>query len=144
MKKLLGLLFVTTFFTINGISAQGFRGNEQPQNHQKKGQGKEKIRALYIAYITQSIDLSDYEAERFWPVHNQFDKAMRSHPFNDDNEIEKEEFALQIKKKYKPQFAAIIGIERTNRFFKKDREFRDKLIEKLRDKRLNNKRRNEN
>jgi hypothetical protein len=144
MKKLLGLFFVITCFTINGVSAQGFDGNPQPQNHQKKGQGKEKIRALYIAYITQSIDLSSNEAERFWPVHNQFDKAMRAYQFNDDNEIEKEEYALQIKKKYKQKFAAIIGFERTNRFFKKDREFRDKLIEKLRDKRLNNKRRNEN
>ena len=36
-------------------------------------------------------------------------------------------------------FASIIGNERTNKFFKKDKEFRDKLIERLRDKRLSNK-----
>jgi len=140
MKKLtLLLLFSFVLNSLTGI-AQDFTPNQGRRNQQNKGgNAKEKIRALYIAYITQSIQLTDLEAEKFWPIHREYEKESRNLKIARDNEIEKEELALIIKKKYKPMFASIIGNERTNKFFKKDKEFRDKLIERLRDKRLSNK-----
>lgn len=38
--------------------------------------GKEKIRAYKTAYITQELNLSVEEAERFWPVYNEYDNKL--------------------------------------------------------------------
>lgn len=37
---------------------------------------KEKIKALKIAYITKSLDLSSNEAEKFWPIYNTYDEKQ--------------------------------------------------------------------
>ena len=34
---------------------------------------KEKIKALKVAYITEKLDLTTEEAQKFWPVYNAFD-----------------------------------------------------------------------
>ncbi|MBF02230.1 MAG: sensor of ECF-type sigma factor [Flavobacterium sp.] len=34
---------------------------------------KEKIKALKVAYITEKLDLTTEEAQKFWPVYNTFD-----------------------------------------------------------------------
>ncbi len=41
-----------------------------------KRQGKEKIQALKIAYLTDKLDFTEKEAERFWPIYNKFDKKL--------------------------------------------------------------------
>ena len=38
--------------------------------------GKERIKAFKTAYITEQLDLSVEEAEKFWPVYNQYDKEL--------------------------------------------------------------------
>ena len=38
--------------------------------------GKERMKAFKTAYITDELDLSAKEAEKFWPVYNQYDKKM--------------------------------------------------------------------
>lgn len=38
--------------------------------------GKERMKAYKTAYITQELDLSSGEAEKFWPVYNKYDKRM--------------------------------------------------------------------
>ena len=40
--------------------------------------GKERIKAYKTAYITQELDLSSKEAEKFWPVYNEYDKKIFS------------------------------------------------------------------
>ena len=37
---------------------------------------KEKIKALKIAYITNDLNLSSSEAEKFWPIYNAFDEKQ--------------------------------------------------------------------
>ena len=36
----------------------------------------EKIKTLKVAYITEKLDLSKTEAEKFWPIYNDFDEKM--------------------------------------------------------------------
>lgn len=36
----------------------------------------EKIKALKTAYITEQLDLTPSEAEKFWPIYNTFDKKF--------------------------------------------------------------------
>ena len=38
--------------------------------------GRERIRAFKTAYITQELDLSSEEAEKFWPVYNEYEKKL--------------------------------------------------------------------
>jgi len=40
--------------------------------------GKERMKAFKTAYITDELDLSVKEAEKFWPVYNQYDKKLFS------------------------------------------------------------------
>ena len=63
MKKL--ILLACLFFTTMTIIAQ-------PEG--RKGM-KDKIRNLKIEFITEKLDLSSVEAEKFWPIYNVFDKA---------------------------------------------------------------------
>jgi len=51
----------------------GFWGNSNAQeNH------RERIKAYKTAYITQELDLSSKEAEKFWPVYNDYEKKLFS------------------------------------------------------------------
>ena len=36
---------------------------------------KSKIRALKIAHITEKLNLTEREAEKFWPIYNTYDKT---------------------------------------------------------------------
>lgn len=37
---------------------------------------KERFKAYKTGYITQELDLSVKEAEKFWPIYNEFDKKL--------------------------------------------------------------------
>ena len=38
--------------------------------------GRERIKAYKTAYITQQLDLSTKEPEKFWPIYNEYDKKL--------------------------------------------------------------------
>ena len=42
---------------------------------QRQGQ-LEKIKAFKTGYLTQELDLSSEEAERFWPIYNKYEKKI--------------------------------------------------------------------
>ncbi len=101
---------------------------QQPKN-EKNDNGREKIKALYVAYITQELSLNESEAQKFWPVHEQFDAELKAlNKQKDLSELEREEGQLNVRKKYSEKFEKIIGKERTNNFYRKDKEFRNKMI----------------
>jgi len=39
---------------------------------------KDRIKALKTAFITERLDLSSAEAEKFWPIYNAFESKMES------------------------------------------------------------------
>ena len=45
-------------------------------NMSAQEKGRERIKAYKTAYITQELDLNSGEAEKFWPVYNEYDKRM--------------------------------------------------------------------
>jgi hypothetical protein len=99
------------------------------------GKRGEKIQALKIAFITQKLGLSAEEAQRFWPVYNQYQSEIKS-AFNEnrgEDVIETDERVLNISKKYRPEFVKILGEPRTNTFFSAEKEFRRVLIQSLKD-----------
>ncbi len=130
MKKqfLTALFFVASVTGVFAQKNQNGLGDKQP--------GKEKIKSLYIAFITQELNLTETEAEKFWPIHHQYSEDLLASHKADQTVLEKEEANLNTKKKYNDKFIKVLGAEKTNLFFKKDNEFRKKMVEKLKKQRL--------
>ncbi|MEP7237308.1 MAG: hypothetical protein ABI685_05575 [Ferruginibacter sp.] len=91
---------------------------------------QEKIQALYVAYVTQQLQLTPEEAQKFWPLHTQFANELKA---VDQGlpELKKEEARLNIKKKYQENFIKVLGTNRCERFFKMSDEFKRKLRDRL-------------
>ncbi len=62
MKKSILILFLFVF-SLNAIA-------QHTKEHEKK------IKGLKIAFITENLDLSNSEAEKFWPIYNSFEEKM--------------------------------------------------------------------
>jgi hypothetical protein len=62
---------------------------------QKKRESREKIRTLKIAYVTEKLNLTENEAQKFWPIYNTYNKeeyTLRSYySFSLKKAIEKNE-----------------------------------------------------
>ena len=135
MKKF-WLYLSFAILSLQAIAQPNEYGGKQP-NPQKE----EKIKALYVAYITQQLNITSDEAQKFWPVHTQFDNELRGTNMGNADELTRQQNVLNIKKKYQTSFAKILGAERCDVFFKKDAEFRKKMVERLqqmRQKRMQN------
>ena len=121
-----------------------------PLSAQEKSQRSQQVESLKIAFITQKLDLNKTEAEKFWPVYNTYQQELRevykqrreaknkakANP-NDkfNNELEFETKLLDIKKKYKEEFSRVIPSEKVQLYFQSEREFREQMIEELKDRR---------
>jgi hypothetical protein len=66
MKHLLTILFLIC--TLSLFSQQNNLGQETDVS---------RIEALKIAYITKKLNLSPDEAQRFWPIYNNYANEMR-------------------------------------------------------------------
>jgi hypothetical protein len=131
MKKVLTFLLVLQGFA-SGANAQ------TPQEADIKQQ--EKIQSLYVAFITQKLELTSAEAQVFWPVHNDFDKEIKAVDMNLP-ELEREQKILDIKKRYEPRFNKILlNPKRVDKLFRLNGEFRKKLIERISKQRANQQR----
>ena len=72
MKKVISVLCALVVLSM-GASAQNHQG-------QRRGGDKgwrERVRAEKVAFLTQEIDLTESEAQVFWPIYNEIQKAQR-------------------------------------------------------------------
>jgi hypothetical protein len=123
MKKYLFILIIL-FGSFSFVSAQN-------------AQRAEKVQELKIAFITQKLQLTSAEAEKFWPVYNSYEneiKQLRATNKNGDV-LDNEQKLLDIRKKYKPSFEKILGAQRANDLYNVERDFRNVLIRRLKDQR---------
>ena len=101
---------------------------QPPANMEQK---EKKIESLYIAYISKELKLTEIEAQKFWPIHTEYDNELKASSRNLP-ELERQQQILNIKKKYQPRFIKVLGQERTDTFFNTDAEFRKRLLERVR------------
>lgn len=118
---------------------------------------REKIEALKVAFISQQIDLTSAEAEKFWPIYNEFnakreefakvkrqlEKDARKTGFDNLSDKQAEDLlkadlnfeqqVLDLKKEYVEKYRAVIGIKKTARFFNAEREFNQFLLNQLKE-----------
>src|ERR1700712_1198612 len=108
----------------------GFARAQEEVSAEKRQQD---IEALKVAFISKQLDLTPDEAQKFWPVYNQYSKELKTINKDDDpNVIDQEEKVLNLKKKYKDQFTSVLGQDRMNRFFNAEGRFRQLLIKSMR------------
>lgn len=142
-------LFLLLCATTAAVSAQD---DDMPAIPEERMQ---EIKAQKTAFLTQRLDLSPAEAEKFWPLYNQFDKELDANrkemradhkAMKKDTElteaeasaaIEKEmagrQKELDIRKKYAADFKKTIGAVKTLKLGKAERDFRKELIKRFRD-----------
>lgn len=126
------LVAVAILLACGSAVAQG-RGGPPPG-------GEGKIESLRIAFISERLNLTPEEAQKFWPVYNQYMAEFKT--LRDaagfgpgkgeptaDQALEFEQKKLDLKKKYKTQFEAVIGKEKVGTLYHLEEEFRQKLRE---------------
>lgn len=150
MKPLLktALLVLATAFS-PGVTAQD---DDMPSIPEERMQ---EIKAQRTAFLTQRLDLSPAEAEKFWPVYNQFDKELDANrkemraehkAVKKDTDLTEAEASaaidkemagrqkeLDIRRKYATEFKKTIGAVKTLKLGKAERDFRKELIKRFRD-----------
>lgn len=116
---------------------------------------KERIEALKIAFLTKRLSLTPDEAQKFWPVYNQFNGEVESSKkdsklirkgmgdeFQSMTDPEVEKFVdevmvqkrreLEITEKYHNQFKKVLPIRKVALLYKSEREFRKQLLNEFR------------
>jgi len=98
----------------------------------------ERLEALKIAYLTKKLNLTTEEAQRFWPVYNQYMADLKKIRVDNSgaDELEKDEKILGTRKKYQGDFSKALSPERANEFFKAEKEFNGFVARELQERRL--------
>jgi hypothetical protein len=128
MKQSLLILLMAILISTS-LSAQ------EPSNQEKQTR-EEKIQSLEIAFISRKLNLNPEEAQKFWPIYNEYKRDIRQIAINqrakkDHDVLELEEKIIDVRKRYKEQFTAAVGKDRMNTFFKAEHEFRGVLLNRI-------------
>lgn len=159
MKKIFFILFIA--FCINGIAQQpsqpatppapATEATPPPPPDKPK---KEKIESMRIAFITQKLDLTPEEAQKFWPVYNEFHKKKellhqkrREETKNAkqnidslsdkqieaivDGEIAFKQKNLDLEKEYHAKFKSVLPIRKVAKLYRAEEQFTHRLLEEL-------------
>ncbi len=142
MKKTF-LIFAVLFLSLSILHAQ-------PNQNGKKGKKREKIAALRTAFITEKLELTEAEAEKFWPITNQFKakrKAIQQSYKNDkklkdmtdaeaealiNDRIAKEQQLLDLKKDYIRQLKSVLSAKKIVKLQRVNRQFKKELLKRSR------------
>ena len=98
------------------------------------------LEAIKIAYITKRLDLSPEEAEKFWPIYNQYAEELKRTRQdairNSRSEIELDEALLNVRKKYSALFTQALSPQKIDIFFKSEKEFGHYVQEEIKNRQL--------
>ena len=115
---------------------------------------KEKVEAMRIAFLTQKLDLSPEEAQKFWPVYNEFQKkrealnTKRRNEYKDlkanldsltdkqiesavDGEMAFRQKNLDLEKEYHAKFKSVLPIRKVAILYRAEEQFTRKLLDEL-------------
>ncbi|MFM6975877.1 MAG: hypothetical protein ACKOW2_03380 [Sphingobacteriaceae bacterium] len=115
------------------------------------GERMQKLESAKIGFLTTRMDLNSKEAEKFWPIYNQYQKEMRelmkqrrdavqanadvSAKDRLDDQMEMEAKMLDLRKKYTREFERAVSPEKVLELYKAEREFKQKLVQELQNRR---------
>jgi Spy/CpxP family protein refolding chaperone len=112
----------------------------------------ERLHSLKIAFLTDKLDLKPDQAQKFWPVHNEYEKQLRD--FQEkrrdilmgirkgeltDDQIEEnikqsfdiEEKTVKLKREYHNKFSSILDVHQLAELYVAEQEFQRRVIKEL-------------
>ena len=111
------------------ICIAGFARAQEEIPSEKRQQD---IEALKVAFISRELELTPDEAQKFWPVYNQYSKELKTIIKDEVDVLPRDEKVLNLRKRYRDQFSNILGQQRMNRIFNAEGKFRQLLIKSMR------------
>ncbi len=114
-------------------------GNAIAQEEVPSEKKQQDIEALKIAFISKELDLTPDEAQKFWPVYNQYSKELKTTIKGETDVLDRDEKVLNLRKRYKDQFTQVLGQQRMNRIFNAEGRFHQLLIKSMRNQQQRNK-----
>ena len=156
MKKI--KLFLPLLFCLTSMTLQAQRPYPARERMRERGDRKEQIESMKIAFLTKRLELTPDEAKKFWPVYNQYtdelqnlrkdrrDKIRDAREDFDklaDKDVEKlvddeiifRQQEIDVLKKYHAQFKSVLPIKKVARLYRAQEEFKRELIERIRERR---------
>lgn len=125
------------------------------QEDREKAPDFEKFNAMRIAFITERVELTSAEAEKFWPVYNDYqkmkkeirDKRQANHKYFMDNaavisdkeaedllaqymQLQKQENDLDIE--YNEKFREVLSAKKVFRLYMAEMHFKSYLLHQIR------------
>ncbi len=94
---------------------------------------KELMQQMFVAYVTRQLNLTPEDAQKFWPVYNQYDAESRKlrQDYKEGDELVFQQKQLDLKKKYKTEFLKAISNDQFNKLLTIDKDWKDKLRQEL-------------
>ncbi|MBC7904691.1 MAG: hypothetical protein H7Y27_14800 [Gemmatimonadaceae bacterium] len=100
-----------------------------------------RIQALKIAYLTQKLNLTTEEAQKFWPIYNSYSAELlrirKEQKEKNLSEIDMEDRILTIRKKYNGEFGKALSAEKINTLFRSEKDFTNYIQRELQERRMN-------
>ena len=150
MKKFLNIIspVLMVFLFIVAFTNTSF----SQRNEKDKSRLREKLNTHKIAFLTDRIDLTEAEAEKFWPIYNVYEEEKKAikedklvEALNADISEKEAEKALtsimdlrskelELDKKYLGKFRTVLSASKVVKLIKAEREFKAKMVGKLKNK----------
>ena len=126
-----------------------------PSQAQQQDRG-ERIRALKVAYITDKLQLTPEESEKFWPVYNQYEteqkrirqkyKADLDLSIMKDEDVERsitdrfemEEQLIKLKRDYFQRMKSFIAVRKIAQLQRSEQELNRELLKRIQEARFKN------
>lgn len=141
------------FLLFTAVSVAGFA---QPGPDEMDEKRKDKIETLKRAYISEKLELTVAEAEKFWPVYNEFDAQKGANrksikqaekKLKEGSRTEKDAIAtidligqkrkeeVDLDSKFFKDCLPILGVDRVMKLAGMQKEFQQELMRRMKDKR---------
>ena len=151
MKTLAKIIFLSL------IAVSAFAQDDDiPQTQDAKV--RDKIQAARVAYITEQLQLTPQEAERFWPIYREFaerrkeirqqlrDSRKTPDPGKTDQELVDQQFKvkqqeLDLEKDYSGRLLKVISAQKLRTLPQAERRFRQLILDQIQRRQMQQERR---
>lgn len=150
MKTLrkISLLFIGVTLSMLSFAQPPHEGGPHGDNKERQ----EKIKALKVEYLTTQLELSPEEAQKFWPIYNEFEEKMRTLEKSrrkslkasegkqlTDKEVnaliqmnfDTDQDILDLRKEYDLKFKKALSVQKVGKLYKAEKDFRHELLRKM-------------
>jgi hypothetical protein len=134
--------FILSFLILLLITSSGI-AQDKPANNADK---HSKIEAIHVAFLTDRLNLTPEEAQKFWPVYNNYQHEMddlfqqkrKNRNINKDNpeealtaDLALDGKVLDTKVKYQKAFQRVISAQKVLALYRAETDFREFLMKQL-------------